>query len=42
LSCIESLAEYPANLELVTFRFSGKRLMEEQAVKLNGTKEVQW
>jgi len=43
LNCIESLSEYPANFELVTFRFSGKRLMEEKAVRLiDRAKEVQW
>lgn len=32
-NCIESLATYPANLELASFTFSGQRLAEEQVVK---------
>jgi broad specificity phosphatase PhoE len=34
LSCIESLAVCPANLELVTFHFSGKRLIDEKVSRL--------
>jgi broad specificity phosphatase PhoE len=34
LSCIESLAFYPSNLELATFCFNGRRLIDEQVVKL--------
>ncbi len=42
LSCIESLAVYPANLELATFCFSGNRLVEEKVVRLNGTEQMHW
>ena len=35
-NCIESLAVYPANLELASFCFSGKRLLEARTVKLSG------
>jgi broad specificity phosphatase PhoE len=41
-NCIESLAVYPSNLELTTFRFCGNRLTSEKAVKLIGAKEVKW
>ncbi len=34
LSCIESLARFPANLELALFRFVDGRLAEEKAEKL--------
>lgn len=34
-NCIESLATLPSNLELSSFYFSGNRLAEERAVKLN-------
>lgn len=34
LSCIESLATYPANLELATFTFSGSRLINEKIAGL--------
>jgi broad specificity phosphatase PhoE len=34
LSCIESLAAYPANLELATFTFSGSHLIDEKIAKL--------
>jgi broad specificity phosphatase PhoE len=33
-NCIESLSEYPANLGLATFRFSGRRLVAEERVNL--------
>lgn len=33
-NCIESLCVYPANLELATFHFLGKRLTGEKVVKL--------
>ena len=42
LSCIESLAVYPANLELASFRFSGDRLGEEKVATLSGAEEVHW
>lgn len=35
VSCIESLAAYPANLELANFCFHGNRLMEAGVVQLN-------
>lgn len=35
LNCIESLAAFPANLELASFHFSGIRLTEAKTVKLN-------
>lgn len=34
LNCIESLTEYPANLELYRFIFSGRNLVEEEVVRL--------
>lgn len=42
LSCIESLATYPANLELAHFRFSGRRLVEENIVKLSDAVLFKW
>jgi len=42
LSCIESLALYPSNLELVRFRFSGRKLMEEKVFKLADTEVFHW
>lgn len=33
-SCIESLREYPANLESTTFRFSGRRLLAVEVTDL--------
>jgi broad specificity phosphatase PhoE len=42
LSCIESLAVYPATLELYTFRLSGDCLVEERAARLTGAEEVKW
>ena len=36
-NCIESLAIYPSNLELASFYFSGKQLMEIKSIKLNQT-----
>lgn len=41
-NCIESLAVYPANLELRRFNFDGDRLVLESAVKLSQVKEVAW
>lgn len=35
-SCIESLAMYPSSLELASFCFSGRRLVEAKTVKLSG------
>lgn len=37
LSCIESLAFYPGNLELATFHFDGKRLVDERTISLIGS-----
>jgi broad specificity phosphatase PhoE len=42
LSCIESLATYPANLELYIFRFLDDRLVEEKVIKLNGAEGMRW
>jgi probable phosphoglycerate mutase len=42
LNCIESLARYPANLELSRFRFSGRRLVEENIVKLSDAVLFKW
>jgi len=42
LNCIESLANYPANLELARFRFSGRRLVEENIVKLSDAVLFKW
>jgi broad specificity phosphatase PhoE len=42
LNCIESLAVYPSNLELVRFRFSGKRLVEIKLAKLAGAEALHW
>lgn len=41
-NCIESLAVYPANLELRRFTFSGDRLTDENVVRLSGVNEVPW
>jgi broad specificity phosphatase PhoE len=42
LNCIESLARYPANLELCRFRFSGRRLVDENIVKLSDAVIFNW
>jgi len=42
LNCIESLASYPANLELARFRFSGRRLVEESVVGLSDVIRFKW
>jgi 2,3-bisphosphoglycerate-dependent phosphoglycerate mutase len=41
-NCIESLASYPANLELSRFRFLGKRLVEEDIVRLSDAVIFKW
>lgn len=41
-NCIESLAVYPANLELRRFDFSGEALAQEAVVRLAEVKEVAW
>lgn len=42
LNCIESLADYPANLELARFRFSGRRLVSEDIVRLSDAVLFKW
>jgi probable phosphoglycerate mutase len=42
LSCIESLAVYPANLELISFRFSGDHLIEEKMVRISRDEGEAW
>jgi probable phosphoglycerate mutase len=42
LNCIESLASYPANLELARFRFAGRRLAEEHVVRLSDAVLFKW
>ena len=42
LSCIESLAVYPSNLELASFCFSGRRLIESGTVKLHQASSVRF
>lgn len=42
LSCIESLATYPANLELTRFHFSGKNLTDSSITKLISDKTIAW
>jgi broad specificity phosphatase PhoE len=39
-TCIESLATYPANLELASFSFSGKHLIDENVMKLSALTEA--
>jgi probable phosphoglycerate mutase len=41
-SCIESLSTYPSNLELTSFKFNGKRMIEEKVRKLADNIEVLW
>ncbi len=41
-NCIESLASYPANLELARFRFLGQRLVEEDIVRLSDAVLFKW
>jgi broad specificity phosphatase PhoE len=42
LNCIESLARFPANLELATFKFSGDKLLEEKMEKLFEVQAPKW
>ncbi len=42
LNCIESLASYPANLELARFRFVGRRLAEEHVIRLSDAVLFKW
>jgi probable phosphoglycerate mutase len=42
LSCIESLANYPGNLELTRFSFSGRRLVDETILKLSEAVLFKW
>lgn len=41
-NCIESLALYPANLELHKFKFLGTRLISEERTKLAGAEPFRW
>lgn len=41
-NCIESLARYPANLELYRFRFSGDRLVDENIARLSDVEAYHW
>jgi broad specificity phosphatase PhoE len=42
LSCIESLAEYPSNLELRCFSLCGNRRVEERVNLLAGNGDARW
>jgi len=42
LSCIESLAWFPANLELTTFKFAGTHLVKEKVVKICKPEAFHW
>lgn len=42
LNCIESLASYPANLEMSRFRFAGRRLTDEETVRLSDAVLFKW
>lgn len=42
LSCIESLAFFPGNLELNRFRFEGEQLVEESSNRLGQEEIVSW
>jgi broad specificity phosphatase PhoE len=42
LSCIESLAAYPANLELIQFKFVKERLVEEKTLKVGHSTPRRW
>ena len=42
LSCIESLAFYPGNLELVRFEFEGEQLVKETTTRLGREEIVHW
>lgn len=41
-NCIESLARFPANLELASFQFEGERLAREKRVELGGQEALRW
>jgi len=41
-SWIESLASYPPNLELTSFRLKASRLLGESSIKLSDRKEISW
>jgi broad specificity phosphatase PhoE len=41
-SCIESLANYPSNLELSRFRFSGHRLVDQGIVQFSDGETYHW
>jgi broad specificity phosphatase PhoE len=42
LSCIESLADYPSNLELTRFRFLDGQLVGEHFLRLIGIDDIAW
>jgi len=42
LNCIESLAFFPGNLELVQFHFRGERLIKETTTRLGREEIVNW
>lgn len=42
LTCIESLAIYPSNLELARFQFEEMRLVSEQVTRLLGAEPLKW
>jgi len=42
LNCIESLASYPANLEMARFRFIGRRLADEEVLGLSDAVRFKW
>jgi broad specificity phosphatase PhoE len=41
-SCIESLADWPSDLEMTSFTISGNRLIEERTAKLAGADRFDW
>lgn len=42
ITCIESLAFFPSHSEFTTFRFNGRKLVDENIVKLNDLEEVRF
>jgi broad specificity phosphatase PhoE len=41
-SCIESLADWPSNLQMTSFTFAGNRLLETRSVNLIESKRFDW
>lgn len=41
-NCIESLGQYPSNLELASFQFEGDCLTKERLVELGGREALHW